>query len=1211
MPKLKPRYILYFILIVSTCESCKDRSKTTIQDELIKSAPLIKITDESKLKITSETAEISSQLIQDNYDLSLEIKSRFTLKQAEKTQLIYDKGVTLKPITVSLKDVILSPIFLAPEPTKAKEMAAKPSNAASITYFDKLQGLRQSFVTTIQNDFWGNLWFGTHGGGVTRYDGKYFTHFTEKEGLAGNSVFSILQSKDKKLWFGTFGKGLSIFDGTSFKNISTKNGFPSDNIYSIIEDSKGTVWVGTDGGGLVQIDPKKPETIKVYNTKNGFFTDNITALIDDQNGTIWVGSSENGFVKLRNEKCIKPEAVNMNALTITEFAKDNEGSIWFTTYGNGLFKVNDQSIWTYNTKNGFPSDVVTCLEIDSFSNLWIGTDGSGVIKMSDFNNRAIEISVLNTNSGLSNDNIYSIAQDNSGTMWFGTNRGGVNKNNGNNFSQILDKNIFSFTQDNNDHVWVCTNEEGIIKYSLDESKSGWEMKNIITTDDGLAHNKVYHGFKDHLGKLWFGTNNGISVIEENKISTFDNNKSLCSKKVLTIFQDKKNHYWFGMGEGEGVATYDGKKFTCIQDTNKLFLQSAIFSIAEDNEGRLWFGTESEGIIVKDGQDFYKFNKDLPFNKNAVFSIKKDADGWLWIGTEGHGIYIYDGKSFYNIDEKSGLSNNFVFSILEDSNKDLWFGTRFGLSILSKNKKYQLVNQLKDNQTITPNDSYFKTYTFEDGFLGLGCNRNAIFQSSDSSVWIGTTDRLTLSHLSKSENKKVLKKKPLKLVISKIDLFNERVNWVDLYHKKWSNQKLDNGVYIQDVQVSGLSKWHQIPENISLRHDNNYLTFYFTAITQDHPWKIKYQYKIDQVDNDWSAWSLDNAAHYSHLHPGQYKLSVKAQDHQGNQSDTIIYTFEIRNPWWFSWWMKVFYLSCVMALFYFIHISQKNKTIKNERLRSQAKELEHAKEIEKAYADLKTTQKQLIQSEKMASLGELTAGIAHEIQNPLNFVNNFSELNKELLKELNDEIDNGNFDEVKAIAQDVIINEEKIHKHGKRADNIVKGMLMHSRANTGKKELTDINILCNEYLSLVYHGLRAKDKAFNTAIDTDFDPDLPKVDLVPQEIGRVILNIATNALHTVHDKSKMQQTEYRPLVRVTTKKEKNNVVIAIIDNGLGIPESIKNKIFQPFFTTKPTGQGTGLGLSMAYDIIKAHEGTLLVDSTEGKGSAFIISLPIYT
>jgi ligand-binding sensor domain-containing protein/signal transduction histidine kinase len=1210
MSKLNLKAFLLILLLNIIFESCKDHKDDTVDATKTASFKLNKILDPSDLKITNETIVTTSNIIKKNNNFSFNTKNNYTLSEPIKSIISFGKKEVLNPQIITLKDVASTPIKLSPESAKAKEMAAKQFNAESITYFDKLQGLKQSFVASLLNDSFGNLWFGTHGGGVTRYDGNYFTHFTEKEGLAGNSIFSMIQAKDQNLWFGTFGKGLSIFDGVSFKNISTQNGFPSDNIYSILQDTKGMMWIGTNKGGLIKMNPNNTTSIEIYNTKNGFFSDNITTLIEDKNGILWVGSEDAGFAKFDYGSFMRPNNKNLSLLAIGEFSIDNQGNTWIASYGDGLFKIVGQDILEYKTTNGMPSDKLTSLEMDAFSNLWVGTDGSGVIKLSNINTTKINVSILNAGSGLSNDNVYSIIQDNGGTMWFGTNRGGINKYNGNKFSHILDKNVYSFTQDLNQNVWVCTNEDGIIKYTLNESKTGWKIDNTITTSEGLAHDKVYTGFTDHKGKIWFGTSNGISIIEENKITNFGGEQGLCGRQILTIFQDKNKQYWFGMGEGEGIATYDGKNLTCIQSTNKIF-QSAVFTIAEDNDGRLWFGTESDGIIIKDMDSFYKFDEKLPFNKNAVFSILKDKDGLLWIGTEGHGIFVYDGKSFYNINEKSGLSNNFVFSILEDSNKNLWFGTRFGLSILDKNKKEKLINNLKTNRPVTLNDTFFKTYQYQDGFLGLGCNRNAIFQSFDNNVWIGTTDRLTLGHLFNAENDITLNKKPLKLFISHISLYNEKVHWIEFFNKNIQNQKLDNGVNIKGVDISGLTKGYQIPESVSLRHDNNYLTFHFTAITQNQPWKTYYQYKIDRVDSDWSSWSTDNTAHYSHLHPGVYILSVRARDHEGNQSQVVTYTFDIRNPWWFSWWMKLLYLTSIIAIFYLIHKNQKNKTIKNERLKSQAKELEHAKEIEKAYTELKQTQEQLIQSEKMASLGELTAGIAHEIQNPLNFVNNFSELNKELLQELNEEIEKRNFDEVKVLAQDIIINEEKIHNHGKRADNIVKSMLMHSRASTGKKELTDINNLCNEYLSLVYHGLRAKDKSFNTAIETNFDPNVPKVNLVPQEIGRVILNITTNALHTVNDKSKTHQTEYRPLVMVTTKKINNNVIISISDNGMGISKVIKNKIFQPFFTTKPTGQGTGLGLSMAYDIIKAHDGTLEVESTEGEGSIFKITLPIYT
>ncbi len=268
-------------------------------------------------------------------------------------------------------------------------------------------------------------------------------------------------------------------------------------------------------------------------------------------------------------------------------------------------------------------------------------------------------------------------------------------------------------------------------------------------------------------------------------------------------------------------------------------------------------------------------------------------------------------------------------------------------------------------------------------------------------------------------------------------------------------------------------------------------------------------------------------------------------------------------------------------------------------------------IEKAYDNLKETQQQLIQSEKMASLGELTAGIAHEIQNPLNFVNNFSEVSKELLDEMKIELDKGNAVDAKEIADDVIQNLEKINHHGKRADAIVKGMLQHSSASSGKKVPTDINALADEYLRLSYHGLRAKDKSFNATMKTDFDKSIGKINIIPQDIGRVVLNLLTNAFYAVDEKKKAGVENYEPTVSLTTKKLNDKVEIKVSDNGNGIPQKVMDKIYQPFFTTKPSGQGTGLGLSLSYDIVtKGHGGELKVETKEGEGSEFIIILPTF-
>ncbi len=306
--------------------------------------------------------------------------------------------------------------------------------------------------------------------------------------------------------------------------------------------------------------------------------------------------------------------------------------------------------------------------------------------------------------------------------------------------------------------------------------------------------------------------------------------------------------------------------------------------------------------------------------------------------------------------------------------------------------------------------------------------------------------------------------------------------------------------------------------------------------------------------------------------------------------------------------KVISYSSITGLFVFLifafilYRNSKQKQKANVLLKQQKQK------VERALSELKATQSQLIQSEKMASLGELTAGIAHEIQNPLNFVNNFSEVNTDLIAEMNTEIEKGNYDEVKAIAKDVSENQEKINHHGKRADAIVKGMLQHSQSSSGLKEPADINKLADEYLRLSYHGLRSKDKNFNATMKTDFDESIGKINIVPQDIGRVLLNLYNNAFYAIAEKKKQQPGGYEPTVLLSTKKDGDKIFVSIKDNGNGIPQKIVDKIFQPFFTTKPTGQGTGLGLSLSYDIVKAHGGEIKVETKEGEGTTFIIQLP---
>lgn len=307
------------------------------------------------------------------------------------------------------------------------------------------------------------------------------------------------------------------------------------------------------------------------------------------------------------------------------------------------------------------------------------------------------------------------------------------------------------------------------------------------------------------------------------------------------------------------------------------------------------------------------------------------------------------------------------------------------------------------------------------------------------------------------------------------------------------------------------------------------------------------------------------------------------------------------------------LAVMVLLFASFFIAVRNirhRQIAYDLLQDQKEETERQKQmLEQALAELKTTQAQLVQREKMASLGELTAGIAHEIQNPLNFVKNFSEVSAELTEEIQQEVASGKTDSLQQLTDALKENLRMIAHHSNRADSIIKNMMLHSRSAAGRIELTDIHTLIDEYLRLSFHGLKAKDKTFNVTLKTDFDDAIDKVSLIPEDIGRVLLNLFNNAFYAVNEKLKKQGAAYAPVVRVTTRKIKDKIHISVRDNGIGIPGHIRDKILQPFYTTKPTGQGTGLGLSLSYDVIKAHHGELQVETKEGEFAEFKIVLPL--
>jgi signal transduction histidine kinase/ligand-binding sensor domain-containing protein len=1097
-------------------------------------------------------------------------------------------------------------------------------------------GLALDNITSSLLDNSGNLWFGTWGGGISRFDGMSFTNFNTVHGLSNNLVHCLALDADGNIWIGTDGGGISIYDGYVFSHITTLQGLTNDVVYGLTADSRGNMWIATGGGGALKYDGTS-------------FT------IYDRN----IGLPGNFIIKI---------------------AEDNKGQIWFATGNHGVSRYDGSSFANFTTEDGLADNAVNCITLDSSGNLWFGTRGGGVSKYEQTSGSGIftNYSVVD---GLGHSEIWKIIEDREGNLWFATGGGGISKYDGTRFlnfttSQGLPVNmVYSIIEDRSGNIWVGTAGGGVALFPGNAFR-------IYTMQQGLGANSVYGIAEDSAGNLWFGTNGGgVSKYDGKAFTSFTYDQGLAHPLVISSFKDRNGRLWFGTGGG-GISMYQGSDgsrnatFTTYNSNNGL-PNDVIYAIIEDRVGNLWFGTGggglvsfNENIISGDELSFTSFTTSQGLAGNTVYSILEDSKGNLWIGTAGGGVSKFDGKSFTNYTTEHGLANNIVWSIREDKTGKLWFATqgggvsRFdGTTFSSFTKREGLTDDtaydiLVDNEgnlfigtnlgfTVVPEHAvplpvtelrpYLEYYNTAFGYPLRDVNKG-MFLDSKGKIWAGSG-----SHKAAliSFDYQALKKKKLKptVQIKNININDKAISWSSLLPKDPKHGKPDyaNAFVVDEittlgkvltnserqslrdemksVRFSGISRFENLPEKLALQYANNNISIDYGTDELAMANLIEYSYILEGYNKNWSPAINKTTATFGNMKEGNYNFKVMArytgpsEEDAKAWSEAAVYSFKVLPPWYRSWWAYLFYGFLLVTLIRWIHQYQKAKTIRKERERAQQKELEQAKEIEKAYSELKSTQAQLIQAEKMASLGELTVGIAHEIQNPLNFVNNFSEISSELIEEMNEELAVGNMELVTEIAADVKQNLKKINHHGKRAADIVKGMLQHSRTSNGVKEPTDINALADEYLRLSYHGLKAKDETFNVGYKTDFDPTLPKINIIPQDIGRVLLNLINNAFYEVSSKaSAAKNNGYAPEVIVSTKKLSNAIVLGVKDNGSGIPPEIKDKIFQPFFTTKPTGQGTGLGLSLSYDIVKAHGGELKMETKEGEGTEFIIQLP---
>ncbi|MCO5286162.1 MAG: ATP-binding protein [Chitinophagaceae bacterium] len=1076
----------------------------------------------------------------------------------------------------------------------ANLVAQQPVGLPFITTYSPVKTKYLGLATWIIQGRDGVMYFGNWGTNITMesYDGVNWTPLLQNQNLIGHTRAAAIDSSGTIFYGGSGDFGYLSHDSTGETiAVSLLQYVPKDkrkfsDIYSV---QAGRNCVYFQSGERIfhltkTISGKKVTWIcKTWDSKKGF--GNIFYL----DNTLFVQEWFTGLLKLNHDSLqIIPGTDSLKRIPLLEMlpytGPKGEKEFLLVTYNKGLYLFDGMHTSPFHTdadpilKKG---GVNSALMIGR--NYVLGTINAGIIILSP---QGKVLQVINKQSGLAGNTVGSLYWDGQHNLWAGTGGFGICR---------IEMNS-PFTR--------FFNQPGIIS----------QIQSMGSLPDG----SIYVG---SFGVSKYDASTGL----------FESIPSLSGVGDVSFLRDSNQLILTGSRQQYSLK---GVKATLI----KAGIKVDAMLISKKNPNLLCAGTFSGGLVVFIRDKFHaggwRYLGVVPQTRNeTIHWIAEQPDGSLWITNDLGSLLTHVTLS---------IGKNGIPDLEKSKVEEFHAGQAFknGMRAVSfKDKMYFFGNTPDGTIPTFKISNNGKRFINDTAFLVSGDTVKGFKIGVNNVVWLFSR-KGRYSYLTSTETDDryridtslwtLLNNYGMQSSIpgrNGIIWFSSMGGLIRYDTKVSFNNNIPFNVLIRNVSAGEkkLNPYLSGKEAPVMEYSHHTVRFDFAApyfLGED---ETQYQTRLEGFEKSWSAWSKNPFKEYTNLPFGHYKFEVRARSVLGVISREADYSFTILPPWYRTWWAYIIYAILFGGIVWFITYLRSRK-LQKEKLELEEKVNSRTLELKNSLDELKSTQKQLVQSEKMASLGELTAGIAHEIQNPLNFVNNFSDVSNELIDEMNTELDKGDIEEAKAIASDIKQNLEKINHHGRRADAIVKGMLQHSRTSTGQKELTDLNALCDEYLRLAYHGMRAKDKSFNCDMKTEFDSSLPKINVVPQDIGRVILNLINNAFYACAERSRSTADErrnlegfenlqglapYLPTVTVSTKNLGDKVEITVKDNGNGIPEKIKDKIFQPFFTTKPTGQGTGLGLSLSYDIVKAHGGSIRAESlhADQTGTEFIVQLPL--
>ena len=807
--------------------------------------------------------------------------SELTTVEVAKSFIIITPGKDTFPLpkTFSIKPRIVA--CKQPVPVKALPPRFKDAAISDIQYLDVDQGMTSSYIKSVLVDRAGNLWFGTNGGGVSKYNGSSFLHFTEKNGLSNNKILTIYQDHSGNIWFGTEGGGVCCFNGENFLWLTTEEGLGNNTVLSVYEDKENRMWFGTNGNGVYRYDGK---TLTAFTEREGLNNNDVRCILQDNKGNMWFGTTGSGACKFDGKSFTWfGEDAGLNSSIVHAMFQDKSGRIYFATDDGGVNIYDGKTIKFITAIRGLSSNCIVSMCEDKSGNLWIGTYDNGLCKYD-----GKEITVFSTQQGLTDNYILSIAVDNSGGLWLGTKGGGVCRFNNGSFNHYTQKeglggnSVRSIVQDKTGNLWLGTYGDGAILYN---------GKSFIhyTEKEGLPGNRVMASVIDG-DAIWFGTEqNGAARFNGKTFENFTQDQGLCNNNLLSICRDKAGNIWFGTNEG-GVCYYNGKQFITIVDEKGLS-EGVITSIIQDKSGNMWFGTDGSGACCYDGKFLKWYTEKTGLCSNVIKCIAEDNEGNIWFGSDGKGVSILNVKTigsdmpvFGSITEKDGLTNNIIWSLAQDKSGNVWIATEHGLNYLINKSDGKEIHK----------------YTSADGLKANNFLKSVLIDSRNT-IWWGNGKALTNLDL----NSYKLPQMAPEIQLNNIELEKTFIDFLSLKEKLLTRKKVEVGDKdkkdLSRVRFDSVVGFHNYPKNLSLPYNLNMIGFDFSAIDWAGTDKIQYQYMLSGSDEDWSPITKETKATYNNLPSGDYVFRVKSKGIANKWSEVFDYPFSIRPPWYLTIW----------------------------------------------------------------------------------------------------------------------------------------------------------------------------------------------------------------------------------------------------------------------------------------------------------------------